>query len=258
MDAATRWREALAEWAIPDEILSRAPESPWIHPPVLFGLPERIEDSPSHARAREALLEGGSVLDVGCGGGIAAYAITPPARRVIGGDHQADMLSMFRDYGASRGVEVFTVEGDWPDVAGITPSADVVTSHHVVYNIGDVVPFLAALDDHASRRVVIEMPERHPLAGLSPAWRHFWDLERPEGPTPDDLLAVVAEMGITAHSESFTGTMRGEVDLDQAAHFTRIRLCLAPEREGEVREFLAAQPPTGARALRVVWWDVAR
>ncbi len=257
MNAAARWRDALAEWAIPDAILSQAPESPWIHPPALFGLPERIEDTPSHARAREALPEGGSVLDVGCGGGIAAYAITPPARRVIGVDHQAAMLAMFREAGAARGVEVLTVEGDWPAVASITPVADVVTTHHVVYNVGDIVPFLEALTDHARRRVVVEMPERHPLAGMTPAWRHFWDLDRPDEPTPEDLLAVLAEMGVAAHSEYFTGSMRGEVDLDQAAHFTRIRLCLAPEREGEVREFLAAQAATPGRALRTIWWDVA-
>ena len=37
--AAARWREALAEWAIPKEIIDRAPESPWHFPVKLFALP---------------------------------------------------------------------------------------------------------------------------------------------------------------------------------------------------------------------------
>jgi len=253
--AAELWRASLDAWALPASILQSAPESPWIHPPVLFDVPEVIQDSPSHQRAREVLDVAGSVLDVGCGGGIAAFALTPPADRVIGVDHQSDMLSMFRTNAVRRGVAVETIEGFWPEVERRTPVADVVTAHHVVYNVGDIVPFLQALNDHARRRVVLELPNRHPLATLSPAWRHFWDLERPDGPTPDDLLSVLDEMGVVAHRESWHGALRTEQNLEQAAHFTRIRLCLPASREEEVRDFLVAQPPAVTRELTTVWWD---
>jgi len=33
--------------------------------------------------------------EVGCGGGIAAFATVPPVRHVIGVDHQPEMLDMF-------------------------------------------------------------------------------------------------------------------------------------------------------------------
>ena len=46
--AGNIWRESLAAWAIPKEILDQAPENPWIHPPVMFQLPDVIEDSISH------------------------------------------------------------------------------------------------------------------------------------------------------------------------------------------------------------------
>ena len=36
MTAATRWADALAAWAIPDEILAEAPESPWGFPSPVF------------------------------------------------------------------------------------------------------------------------------------------------------------------------------------------------------------------------------
>ncbi len=256
--AAERWRSALAAWAVPEEILEVAEQSPWIHPPELFGVPEEIVDSPSHQRAREALRAGSSVLDVGCGGGVAAFALTPPATSVIGVDQQPAMLAIFRENAERRGVAVDTVEGLWPEVAAVTPAADVVTAHHVVYNVGDIVPFLAALADHARRRVVLEMPDHHPLSSLAGAWRHFWGLERPTGPTPDDLLAVLEEMGVHARREQWLGPLRAERDLASAAQFTRVRLCLPASREGEVREYLEAHPIPRERALSTLWWDVAR
>ncbi len=254
--AATRWREALDAWALPPAILAQAPESPWIHPPVLFQIPDVIEDSPSHQRAREVLDAGACVLDVGCGGGVAAFALTPPATSVVGVDHQGEMLTMFQENAAARGVAVETVEGFWPSVASQVPVADVAVCHHVAYNVADIVPFLDALGEHASRRVVLELPDHHPLSSLSSAWEHFWGLERPSEPTPEDLMNVLEEMGITATRERWRGAMRAERDLAQAAHFTRVRLCLAPEREGEVYDFLAAHAPQHERALSTIWWNV--
>jgi SAM-dependent methyltransferase len=255
---ARRWREALDAWALPVAIIDSAPQSPWIHPPILFDVPEVIVDTPSHDRAREALGDGGSVLDVGCGGGIAAFALTPPATQVIGVDHQSEMLAMFRAHAITRGIACETVEGFWPAVSPRTPVADVVTAHHVVYNVADIEPFLRALDDHARTRVVLELPDQHPLASMSETWRHFWNLERPEGPTPADLLEVLGDMGIRAQRQQWRGAMRVEQSLDQAAHFMRIRLCLPESREDDVREFLRSHESPSTRELSTIWWDVAR
>ncbi len=255
MSRADSWAESLAAWAIPEEILRQAPESPWIHPPVLFQLPAVIPDSPSHERAREVLSAQGSVLDVGCGGGIAAFALTPPASLVVGVDHQGEMLEMFTANARERGVTSEVVEGFFPAVADQIPVCDVAVSHHVVYNVADIVPFVTSLSEKARRRVVIEMPQSHPLATMAPAWKHFWDLERPDGPHHDDFAVVVREAGFEPHVELFDGVMRREQTPEQAAHFMRIRLCLGPEREGEVAEFFAAQAPT-ASPLACVWWDL--
>lgn len=256
MSAADSWRAALAAWALPEHILAGAEESPWIHPPELFSLPPVIDLTPSHVRAREAMPEGGTVLDVGCGGGIAAFALVPPAARVVGVDHQGAMLEMFAATAAERGVACATIEGFWPEVAERAERADVVTAHHVVYNVADIVPFLAALAEHARARVVLELPDHHPLSAMSDAWRHFWDLERPVGPTPEDLLAVLAEMGITATRERFVAPLRADHDPARAAHFARIRLCLPAARESEVADYLARQPAPIARELSTIWWDV--
>ena len=253
--AAARWRADLEAWALPEHIVAAATQSPWIHPPELFDVPATIAPSPSHERAREAVPENGTVLDVGCGGGIAAFAIAPPAKHVIGVDHQPDMLSMFRTNAGDRDLTWETVEGFWPDVAPSTPTADVVTSHHVAYNVADVVPFLRALHDHARKRVVLEVPDLHPLTSMNGAWRHFWQLERPERPSASDLADVLDEMNVPVHRQRWSGAPRGERNLERAAHFMRVRLCLPEQREGEVYDFLAEQPVETSRALTTLWWD---
>jgi 2-polyprenyl-3-methyl-5-hydroxy-6-metoxy-1,4-benzoquinol methylase len=128
------WAHSLAAWSIPSEILSQAQTSPWIHPAVHFQIPEEINPTISHSRALEALPAGGSVLDVGCGGGVATFALIPPAATVIGVDHQPEMLEMFSTNAGKYGVACEVFEGFWPQVAGDVPLADVVVCHHVVYN----------------------------------------------------------------------------------------------------------------------------
>ena len=254
--AGNIWRESLAAWAIPKEILDQAPEDPWIHPPVMFQLPDVIEDSISHQRAREAITPGGSILDIGCGGGIAAFAVTPPAAHVIGVDHQSEMLEMFEENAKSRGLTAQVFDGFWPAVAADVPVADVAVAHHVMYNVSPVEDFLLGMNAHASKRVVIEMPQRHPLTTAAPLWKHFWNLDRPTQPLPTDLMSVLAELGIEAHLELWDGSMRVEADLASQAHFSRIRLCLPESREPEVLEFLRNEPKVAIRNLATIWWDV--
>jgi SAM-dependent methyltransferase len=254
--AARSWRAALAEWSIPAAILEQAPESPWIHPPVLFELPAAIASSPSHERAREALSGDASILDIGCGGGIATFAVASDLRSAVGVDHQQAMLAMYRDNGERFAIPVSTVFGDWPDVAAQTPVCDVAAAHHVVYNVGDIQPFLTAMAEHARHRVVLELPAQHPLASMTSAWQHFWQLERPTGPSPELLMDVIADLGFRPKIEHWNGPLRVEQDLDQAAHFMRIRLCLPIEREGEVRDFLATNPVATTRPLATIWWDL--
>ena len=255
--AGKYWRDSLAAWAIPKEIMDQAPEDPWIHPPVMFQIPTTIEDSPSHRRAREVLNPGDSLLDIGCGGGIAAFAVVPPATHVIGVDHQAEMLDMFSTNASERGVASEVFDGFWPAVAGKVPVADVVTTHHVVFNVSGIEDFLLEMNSHSKKRVVIEMPQWHPLTTAAPLWKHFWNLERPVTPRPADLMNVLDELGIKANLELWEGSMRTESDLESQARFSRIRLCLPESREGEVLEFLRTQPKVAIRNLATIWWDKA-
>ena len=249
------WREKLEAWAIPQEILNQAPESPWIHPPVLFQIPQMIEMTPSHEKALEALPENGTILDVGCGGGLAAFAMGKRAAKVIGVDHQNEMLEMFTENARARKIDSEVYLGFWPEVSVKVEKADVTVAHHVVYNVRDIIPFLSAMNLHANKRVVIEMPQHHPLSNLNAAWKYFWNLDRPLKPTPKDLVNVLAEMGIAAHLKSWAAPVRAGQELDELIEFTRIRLCLDKSRDDEIKSFLEAHPQPTARDLATIWWD---
>lgn len=255
MSLTSQWSSDLAAWGIPADILDQAPENPWIHPPALFTVPDEISDSPSHRRARKKVEVNGSILDVGCGGGIAAFAASPPATTVIGVDHQQEMLDMFTETAESRKLAHQEFLGDWPDVAPQVPHADVVTCHHVVYNVPRIEEFIEALDTHAHHRVVIEMPQEHPLANMSAAWKYFWDLDRPTNPTSHDFVAILKSMGLNAQYEDWSHPVRTGLSEDENARFMTIRLCLPESRQDEVRDFFRHHPTPLERKLTTIWWD---
>lgn len=249
------WRESLAAWKLPDEILAQAPESPWIHPVELFDISslDVIPDSPSHVAARA--VSPTSVLDIGCGGGRAAFACVPPATHVIGVDHQQGMLDSFAAVAARRGVTCETFLGDWPDVADVVPIADVVTCHHVFYNVADLQPFVEALTAHARQRVVVELPMQHPLTNMAPWWQHFWQLDRPSTPTALDAKACLESLGYSVQMVETVAEDRAPIDEDSAVRFMRIRLCLPASRDEELRAFMRTLPPQ-ERVNVTLYWDV--
>jgi hypothetical protein len=182
-------------------------------------------------------------------------------------DTEADMLRLLAERVAGSGIEPRLVIGVWPDVAAEAGTADVVTCHHVTYNVANIRPFLVALTAASRRMVVVEMTAAHPLATLNPLWLRFHGLVRPERPTADDLLAILGAMGITAESRRWRrpggrdyGSFAEMIDV------TRRRLCLPPERADEVAEALAdlgvnpdhpADLGSSGRDVVTIWWPTA-
>jgi len=255
---ADKWRNSLMGWGIPDEILDQAPQSPWVHPPESFKPASDLTlATPSWVRAKEALdacQSGSQILDIGCGGGRGSLGLAPPAIRIIGVDQQQTMLDLFAKEASSRSIEFSMINGQWPDVAEQTPICDVVVCHHVFFNVAELQPFVLQLASHARRRVVVEIPMYHPLSNLSPAWKHFWNLDRPKSPTAFDAADVIRDLGIDVLIETFEmdDPKTGVTDLD--VEHTRIRLCLDKSRDPEVREFLINRDRS-PRTIATIWWD---
>lgn len=252
-----QWKSDLASWAIPQEILDQAPESPWIHPVQMFTVSDEIPDSFSHDIARE--VQPASVLDVGSGGGRASMALVPPAQSLIAVDHQQGMLDEFAKAADARGARHHEFLGDWPDIADEVPMADVVVCHHVAYNVPGIVAFLKALNEHALKRVVLEVPELHPLTHMNPLWKRFWGLDRPTRPSAQQLRDIAVECGFDAQLRIWDDVTWGNrVALPEAerVRYARIRLCLPAERDGELAQAMVELPESPTRNVATLWWDV--
>ena len=266
MNAAMKWADALAKWEIPEEILTAAPESPWSFPASLFA--RRADTatrtlSPSNRRALEALPDGGSVLDVGCGGGAGSLPLASRAAYVTGVDPSDDMLEEFEKRARKTGSGVSTVQGAWPDSAGQTPVSDVVVCHHVFYNAPELAPFAVALTDHARKRVVVELTRDHPLRRLNDLWKRFHGIDRPNAPTANDAAAVLNEAGLIVEREDWTPrSATGFASREDLVAFVRRRLCLPKDRDREIEAALAGRivenedgvgfPPAPVVTL---WWN---
>jgi hypothetical protein len=232
MSAAERWREQLAAWAIPPEILAAVPDSPWTVPTEVFA--RRADSSvaaptapPTSARGRPSSTAA-----------LCSTSAAARARRACVGcsDHgrrrQPDMLAALAARAQRLGLEARTIEGRWPDVAEETPAADVVGLPPRAYNVPDLGDFATALTDHARRRVVLELTPYHPMTPLNPLWTALHGIERPTGPTSRDAVDVLSEVGIEAELEKRPRSPRDPYPsfADMVA-VTRRRLCLLPERD---------------------------
>jgi SAM-dependent methyltransferase len=271
VNALPGWRRQLSARAVPPAILAGAPESPWGFPPELFRRRAELatavaEPTPTTRRAMEALPPGGTVLDVGVGGGATSLPLAGRAATIVGVDGQADMLESFAAAARAAGVAPVTVEGSWPGVSDRASVADVAVCGHVLYNVPDLGPFVRALDAHARVRVVVELTERHPLVWLNDLWERFHGVRFPDGPTADDAVDALRETGIAPEREQRTdlAAAGGFARRQDAVHLVRKRLCLPAERDAEIEDALGERlrerdglwsAGPAAQVVVTLWWD---
>jgi hypothetical protein len=94
---------------------------------------------------------------------------------------------------------------------------------------------VAALTDHARLRVVAELTEQHPLVSLNPLWRRLHGIERPTGPTADDAVAALRQVGIEPTLTRWSRPATADYGtFEEMVEVTRRRLCLPPQAAPEV------------------------
>lgn len=265
MDAeelAAKWRERLDSWAIPDEILDKAPADPWSHSPARFaGRTDRAlsepDDGPTMTRLAEALPDKGTLLDVGSGPGAASLPLRERIGHLYAVDTFGAMLEGLTERAEKLGVPVTTVEGRWPDVADQVPMADVAVAAHVVYNVPDLADFLRALDARTKGRVVLELPHRHPMSWMAPLWQHFHGVDRPVRPVAEDCVALAAALGFAVRVEEREAPLERFTSLEELAESACRRACLDPSRQKEVADTAAelGMWPMPRDRWVTIWWE---
>jgi SAM-dependent methyltransferase len=263
-----RWRGDLEAWAIPEHITAAVAESPWVLPRQVFARrADRVSaapSGPSYERAYAALDPPGSVLDVGSGAGAACLPLVPRTTSLTAVDADAGMLGQLSQRASAAGVTVRPVIGQWPEAAAQAGPADVVTCHHVLYNVAEVRPFVTALTGSARRAVVVEMTTQHPLVSLNPLWLRFHGLTRPMSPAAADLIQILERMGLRPGYETWRRSGGGDyASFGEMVDVTRRRLCLPPQRAGEVADALVEagidpEDPvdlgSSGREVVTIWW----
>jgi SAM-dependent methyltransferase len=266
-----RWRADLAAWAIPEHITAAVAQSPWVLPRQVFARrADRVSatpSGPSYRRAWAALDRPGSVLDVGSGAGAASLPLLPRATSLTAVDSDPEMLEKLSERSSAAGITARTVVGRWPEIAPEAGPADVVTCHHVLYNVADVRPFVTALTASARRTVVAEITTQHPLVSLNQLWLRFHGLQRPVAPTAGDLIQILEAMGLRPGHETWRRPGgRDYASFDEMVDVTRRRLCLPPERAAEVAAALAEsgidpEDPedlgSSGRDVVTIWWNAS-
>lgn len=265
--AAERWGEALRSWAIPQEILDAAPESPWGFPVECFRTVDASTLSPTHLAAAEALPEYGSLVDVGSGGGGASIPLAGRLSALVAVDEEAAMLKDLRRAAAAINpkLDVVAVQGTWPCALPVEP-VDVAVCANVLYNVAEVAPFLSALEAACTRRVVLEITSIHPVAWMNDLWMHFHGLERPDVPTAADAVAVIEELGSTPGRIDHPAlpAFAGFSERRTAVAFIRKRLCLPATADHEIAEALGERLAHDVHGWHVgpaeqervsLWWE---
>ena len=181
-----RWRADLESWAIPEEILAGAPESPWVLPRRLFARRAelRLESKPRRARRSSAPSRRsnapGSVLDVGAGAGAACLPLVARATKITAVDSDPELLGVLDRYASGIGTDLVT---GLRSLAGVAPDTrDRPTSSHAI-TCSTTSP-TSCLSSRSSPLtpvavVVAEMTARHPLTSLNLLWERFHGLVRP-------------------------------------------------------------------------------
>ena len=136
------------------------------------------------------------LLDVGGGAGRMSLPLASRCREVICVDPSRGMGDVFEAAVADAGItNARFVFGGWPEAsAGV--EGDVALVSHVTYFVTDIGPFVEGLNRAARRRVVVGTRSIAPPNQVAPAFQVVRGEALDPVPGPQELLAVLAEMGV--------------------------------------------------------------
>ena len=182
-------------------------------------------DDPLIDRVLRVAGAGSSVLDVGAGTGRHTLALAPRVGQATAVEPSDAMLGLLREDVATQNLHnVQTVQAEWMD-ADVAP-ADVVICSHVLYPIGDVVPFIEKLQASAKQRVFVYL-RADPVPTDFGYWKDFHGEPLQDQPTHRDLFNLLVQLGIMADVEIVPTAFHWSFEsLEDAANQLAGALCL--------------------------------
>lgn len=251
------WRAGLLAAAAPKAIVDAAPDRPrFLEPERFRWRPENDAKLPppaSRLRALEALPDGGTVLDIGVGGGKASLGLAAKAGLIIGVDVSEDMLASFQASAEALGVASRGVLGAWPEVGAEVEPVDVVVSNNALYGAQEIEAFLDALTTHARHRVVLDVSTAPPPATIGPLWKAIHGTDRPTRAVADDLHGVLLAMGVAVERDDYVVPPQERDVTPESVAFMRRRLMVGQDRDAEIADLMQSLPQTSHSRVALFW-----
>jgi 2-polyprenyl-6-hydroxyphenyl methylase/3-demethylubiquinone-9 3-methyltransferase len=193
-----------------------------------------IRDAAARHWARDVALgrplEGLSVLDIGCGGGLLCEPLTRLGANVVGIDPAPTNIEVSRLHAAESGLAITYRQTTVEDVVASGERFDIVLAMEVVEHVADVPAFVAACCSAAKpggmlfmatlnrtlKAFALAIVGAEYVLGWLPKGTHQWD----KFVTPRELEAAIARGGLTVTQRDgvvfnpFTNQWKRSRDLD--------------------------------------------
>jgi len=135
------------------------------------------------------------LVDIGGGAGRNSLPMASRCREVINVEPSAGMLVEFRASAEEAGItNARSIQSGWMEAEGV--EGDVLLAAHVTYFVPQIAPFIEKLENSCQRRVIIDVLTVPPPNQSPQFFRLVYGREQALVPGPDELLAVLEDMGI--------------------------------------------------------------
>ena len=171
-------------------------------------------------------------LDIGAGGGRYALPLAQIVLEVIAVEPSPAMVATLRSGMAEAGIHnIAVIESRWP--MAHPPTADVGLMAHVGYDIGDIGPFLDALEAASRRLCVAVMGESAMTTVATLFWRDIHGEDRVRLPAMPELLTLLLARGRLPSVEWVERVPPAFKSVDDALAMARRQLWV---REGSAKD----------------------
>jgi hypothetical protein len=177
---------------------TRGPQSDtWGAIAARFRADPRREMDPFLERLASFLRPDDVLVDIGGGAGRNSLPMAGRCREVINVEPSAGMLAEFGASADEAGItNAHSIQSGWMEAEGV--EGDVLLAAHVTYFVPEIEPFIEKLQSACQRRLIIDVLTVPPPNQSTEFFRLVYSEEQALVPGPEELLAVLEEMGVRA------------------------------------------------------------